>query len=328
MCLRCSGELQRTVKRQFSMQKDNRKDSRNTKSKAKVIIAAACFLVLAAAVIFVYINTSGTETVVTEDVSVETVDMSRTVTAAGEVQTADEQRIAISTYKVFKAMCVEENEIVKEGQHIVMYSNGTYEDAPADGFIKSIKAPKSGNYAKSTNYVKFAASDKMAIDITVPEGEINEVNVGDEAEIVVNADTSKVYKGKIVKKKAMSTSLLGEGTQNETESSGFPGGSRSSSSNSMAYYTVRMIFDNDGTLLPGMSAVCTITISENKGVTAVPVEAVRFDSEGKSYVVVVDGNDTEDVYVTTGDSDAEYVEVKEGLESGQTVRIERKGQAK
>ena len=298
----------------------------STSNKAKVIIAAVCFLAIAAAVIFVFVKTSDTEKTVSEDVAVETVDMSRTVTAAGEVVTAGEERIAISTGKRFKAMCVEENEQVKEGQHIVMYSNGTYEDAPGDGFITGIKAPASGSYAKATNYVTFSYSDKMAIDITVPEGEINSVSVGDEAEIVVNADTSKVYKGSIVKKKAMSTSLLGEGTESEIEQgAGFSGNSRSRSADSIAYYTVTVTFDNDGSLLQGMSAVCTITISEKKGVTAVPVEAVRFDSEGKSYVVVVDGNKTEDVYVTTGDSDAEYVEITDGLVSGQTVRIERKG---
>lgn len=306
------------------------KKLKNAGLKAKVILAAACFLVVAAAVVFVYVKTGDSEKIIIEDVQAETVDMSRTVTAAGEVVTTGEKRIAISTSKVFKAMCVEENEIVKEGQHIVMYSNGTYEDAPADGFIKSIKAPASGSYAKSTNYVVFAPSDKMAIDITVPEGEINEVTAGDEAEIVVNADTSKVYTGKIVKKKAMSTSLLGEGTQSETASDmSFSVGSRSSRSSrkadSIAYYTVTLVFDNDGSLLPGMSAVCTITISESKGVTAVPVEAVRFDDEGKAYVVVVDGNSTENVYVTTGGSDADHVEITEGLKSGQTVRIERKG---
>ena len=294
--------------------------------KAKAAIAAACFLIIAAAVILVFVRSSDTEKTVTEDAAVITVDMSRTVTAAGEVVTYGDKRIAISTGKRFKAMCVEENEQVTKGQHIVMYSNGTYEDAPADGFITGIKAPASGSYAKATNYVTFAPSDKMAIDITVPEGEINEVTVGDEAEVVVNADTSKVYTGRIVKKKAMSTSLLGEGTQSETnQGTGFPGSSRSRSADSMAYYKVTLTFDNDGSLLQGMSAVCTITIAESKGVTAVPVEAVRFDDEGNAYVVLVDGNDTENVYVTTGDSDADYVEIKDGLSSGQTVRIERKG---
>ena len=73
-----------------------------------------------------------------------------------------------------------------------------------------------------------------------------------------------------------------------------------------------------------MSAVCTITISEKKDVTAVPIEAVRFDDDGKAYVALVDGAETRQVYVGTGDSDAEYVEITSGLETGETVRIERK----
>ena len=76
-----------------------------------------------------------------------------------------------------------------------------------------------------------------------------------------------------------------------------------------------------------MSAICTITKSEKKGVTAVPVEAVRFDDDGKSYVVTVSGDKTENVTVKTGVSDAEYVEIKKGLSGGETVRIERKENA-
>ena len=84
-------------------------------------------------------------------------------------------------------------------------------------------------------------------------------------------------------------------------------------------------FENDGAILQGMSAICTITISEKKGVTAVPIESVMFDGEGKAYVAVVDGDETKQVYVTTGDSDADYVEITSGLEGSETVRIERKG---
>ena len=63
------------------------KTLKNADMKMKIIIAAACFLLMAAAVIFAYIKTSGAEKTITEDVAVETADMSRTVTAAGEIRT-------------------------------------------------------------------------------------------------------------------------------------------------------------------------------------------------------------------------------------------------
>lgn len=292
----------------------------------KAAAGVLCILVITAAAAFVYMNFSAKEVVVTEDVQIETVDMKQSITAAGEVVTAEEENIAFSTSYYFKAMCVEEGEQVSKGQHLILYSNGTYEDAPADGFVTAINAPATGTVASSSNYLTFAYSDKMMIDITVPEGEINEVSQGDEAEIVVNSDTSKVFTGKISKKKALSTTLMSSSESSNTRSgqsgeSSSPFGSESST----AYYTVSLTFDNDGSILPGMSAICTITISEKKDVMAVPIEAVQFNDDGEAYVLVLSDTGTEEVAVTTGDSDADYVEITEGLEGDETVRIERKG---
>lgn len=293
----------------------------------KAAAGTLCVLVIAVAAFFAFISFSDGESVETEDVKVETVDMKQSITAAGEVVTAEEERIYFSTAKYFRAMCVEEGEKVSKGQHLILYSNGTYEDAPADGFVTTINAPSAGSVGTTSTYLIFAYANDLMIDITVPEGEINEVSKGDEAEIVVNSDTSKVFTGKISKKKALSTTLMssdsssGSSAKSSQSDSSSPFGSDSS----IAYYTVSLSFENDGTILPGMSAVCTITISEKKDVMAVPIEAVQFNEEGEPYVLVVSGGGTEETAVTTGDSDADYVEITKGLEGDETVRIERKG---
>lgn len=292
----------------------------------KAAAAAAFIVMIAAAAAFVYMGMDENEDTVTEDVPIETVDMKQSVTAAGEVVTAEEENIPFSTSKYFKAMCVEEGEQVSEGQHLILYADGTYEDAPADGFITAINAPATGSAAGSSNCLTFAYADKLMIDITVPEGEINEVSQGDEAEIVVNSDTSKTFTGRITKKKELSTTLMSASDSSrsgsgQSEDSDSPFGSESST----AYYTVSLAFDNDGTILPGMSAVCTITISEKNDVMAVPIEAVRFNDDDEAYVLVLSDAGTKEVAVTTGSSDAEYVEITDGLEGDETVRIERKG---
>ena len=306
--------------------------------KTKIFAGIICFIAIAAAVALVYINGLDAENIVTEDVQAERRDISQSVTAAGEVVTAEEENISFSTSKYYKAMCVELNEKVSEGQHLIMYSNGTYEDAPADGFITAVNAPKTGTAGGSSNYVTFAYADKLALDITVPEGEINEVEEGDKAEIVVNADNSKVYTGKIRRIKALSTTLMGTDTRSNSQSSGsgIPGlsgqfgrstggSSPFGSESSTAYYTVSLSFNNDGTILPGMSAICTVTISEKKDALTVPIEAVYFDEDGQAYVKKVDGNAVREVSVSVGDSDANYVEITDGLDEGDTVRIERRG---
>ena len=311
-----------------------RKFDKKVSNKVKLIIGIVLFVFVAGAVALIYINGVDSENIVTEDVQAEKRDISQSVTAAGEVVTAEDEKISFSTSKYYKAMCVELNEKVHEGQHLIMYSNGTYEDAPADGFITAINHPKTGKVAGTSHYVMFAYADKLAIDITVPEGEINRVKVGDKAEIVVNSDTSKVYTGKIRAKKAISTTMMGtdstSGSSKSQGSGGFSfggmgGASPFGSDSSTAYYTVSLEFENDGTILPGMSAISTVTISERKDILTVPVEAVYFDNEGQAYVKVVKGGSTIETKVTIGDSDANYVEIKEGLAEGDTVRIEKRG---
>ena len=282
-----------------------------------ILTAAFCIIFIALAVFLIKRSNKETVTYISEDVSVTKVDLKQSVTAAGKIVTADSEKIYFDTDKVFSGMCVEESEKVSKGQHLIKYSDGTYEDAPDDGFVVSVNAPATGSYGGTSNYLNFSYAEKLTVDITVPEGEVNEISEGDTVEIVVNADTSKVYTGKIIKKKAMSTTQMGSGNSNSS--------SRFGSSADIAYYTVSVEFENDGAILRGMSAICTITISEKKGVTAVPIESVRFDDEGKAYVAVVDGEETKQVFVTTGVSDADYVEITSGLEGDETVRIERKG---
>ena len=83
-----------------------------------------------------------------------------------------------------------------------------------------------------------------------------------------------------------------------------------------------MTLTNDGTLKPGMSGNCTITISSRRSVLAVPIAAVQFDEDDAAYVEVVEGSSVTKTPVTTGESDANYVEITDGLSDGDTVRIE------
>ena len=70
----------------------------------------------------------------------------------------------------------------------------------------------------------------------------------------------------------------------------------------------------------GMSASCTVTIS-HRSVLAVPVEAVQFDENDQPYVELVSGSSVTESPVGTGESDASYVEITEGLSEGDQVRI-------
>ena len=78
--------------------------------------------------------------------------------------------------------------------------------------------------------------------------------------------------------------------------------------------------DNDGSLLPGMSADCTLLLAKKENILMVPVESVLFDESGRYVNVVTNHGDVRKTPVETGISDARNVEILSGLDGSETVR--------
>ena len=77
-------------------------------------------------------------------------------------------------------------------------------------------------------------------------------------------------------------------------------------------------------MLNGMSASATIYIDQAENVVTIPSAAVQ-EKGGKAYVYTQkdsDGNLSGETEVTTGLSDGNQVEIKEGLSEGDTVYYE------
>jgi len=97
------------------------------------------------------------------------------------------------------------------------------------------------------------------------------------------------------------------------------------SSGSLDPSTRTMIVEADidnpqGKLIPGMFGQATVTSSTQAVANMLPARAIRFGENGDAHVYVVDSNDTVSVVaITTGVDNGHSIEVKSGLESGQTV---------
>lgn len=301
-------------------------------SKKKKVLIAAAVLALALAVVFTIATRSADgEAVTYEEAQAGAVTMEQTLTAAGQIKAAASEEIAFSTSKYFAGMCVEEGDAVRKGQHLISYTDGTYEDAPDDGVVTEINAPETGSAADEDNVLILEYTDELVLEIEVPEDDISKISKGDSAKVTVNADSTKTFNGTISSVKAISADLLETQTDTaeaeEDDESGQPeggsagSGGAASETDASATYTVAMTLTNDGTLKTGMSGNCTITVSARKSVLAVPIEAVQFDGE-QAYVELASGGGAVKTEVTTGESDANYVEIAEGLSEGDTVRIE------
>ena len=317
------------------------------KDKKHAFIYAAVILVFVAAGVtaIVLYNSRGNATQVSyENVAVSTRTINRTLTGAGEITYADTETVSFSTSKTFTALCVETQDAVSEGQKLAKYSDGSYLTADCDGVVSAISAPATGTVATSGNSITICPTDSVVLDITVPQDEISLVAKGDEADIIVNADTAATYAGAITYiGGAAQSSLSSSSTQDSSSSdnagtnsgdsaassapaaSGGNNSGGSSGSDSTSYFEVIITVANDGKLKLGMSASCTIMLESKADVIAVPIAAVFFDGDSR-YVNVVgsDGSVTKTT-VKTGISDANYVEVTSGLSGNETVQVETVG---
>lgn len=240
-----------------------------------------------------------TKTIKTQE-KVSTQTIKKTLTSSGSVSSKETEKLELSTSKYFEAMCVEVDDTVSEGDEILKYTDGTYLKATNNCVIISTNIPETNTKATSANYIEVSNLDELTISLSISENEIASVNVGQEVQISLTADETKLFTGKITKIDSVGTY---------------------SSSGTTFLATVE--FENDGSVKLGMSVSCTVIIKEEKDVISVPVNAVATNSEGKQYVVKVNSDGTvEEVIVETGIANENYVQITSGLNADDTVQIE------
>ena len=142
--------------------------------------------------------------------------------------------------------------------------------------------------------------------VSVDELDISTVAVGQKAEITVDAFPKDLFEAEVT-----AVSSVGD------------------VSGSMTNYSVELTLKADERLLSGMNGSAVIVSDSVENVVAIPVEAINEDADGE-YVYVsatgdVNGKDNKMVRITTGLSDGEYVEVKEGLSEGDKVMYIKTG---
>ena len=183
-------------------------------------------------------------------------------------------------------------------------------DAPISGTIvdKKVKAGDklSANDTAMQNLCTIYDMSYLEMKLNVDELKIRSLEVGQEVEITADAVPGETYKGVI-------SSILVAGT----------------TANGSTSYPVTVRIDDMGELLPGMNATAKITTASVKNVLALPNAAlvrgsyvlVTRDSpsaaNAETSMTAPDGY----VYVkvTTGISDDDYIEVKSGLQEGETI---------
>ena len=165
-----------------------------------------------------------------------------------------------------------------------------------------------------TVIMTIADLSKKQILAKVDETDIGNVKVGQQATFTVDTYTGKTFTAKV--SKISQTDVSNSWNTNSSSTSS------SSNSNSVIYYYVVLdVDDPENLLLPAMTARVEIITAEKDDALAVPISALKTDSQGSYVVVDLGRGQTENRYVETGIYSDEYVEIVSGLSDGDSILV-------
>lgn len=227
----------------------------------------------------------------------------KTVSGPAEIKTSGSEKIVLNKNYKFKEVYVKVGDTVKKGDAILMYTNGKVIHAPFDCVISNIDVPKTNTICFESNYIEILNISLLQTEMSIYEGDVNKLKVGQEVNIKLSAFEDKIYKGKIIQIDSIG----------EYNSSG-------------SKFKIKIELQNDGNIKIGMSSTCEVIIGEAKDVLVVPIEAIKTIGD-KKYVTIKNNDGTsKEVEVKTGISDDNNVEVKGEIKEGDVVVFKTSGQ--
>ena len=165
-----------------------------------------------------------------------------------------------------------------------------------------------------TVIMRIADLSQKQITAKVDETDIGNVRVGQKATFTVDAYNGKTFTATV--SKISQTDL--DNSWNTSSTSG----SSSSSSAAVIYYSVTLdVDDPEGLLMPSMTARVEIETANKDNALAVPLSALKTDSNGSYVVIVKKDGTTENRYVETGIYSDDNVEIVSGLSEGEQVSV-------
>jgi HlyD family secretion protein len=147
--------------------------------------------------------------------------------------------------------------------------------------------------------------EHMQVKVKIHESKVKKVQVGQKAEVRLEAFPGLVLHGTVEKVATLADSENWRG-----------GGAKE-------FETILKITDlpPGGNFKPGFSAEVQIEVSRLSNVLAVPVQAVA-QREGKYYAYVQTGDGVERREVAAGDNNEKFVEIRSGLQESEAVCLD------
>lgn len=225
--------------------------------------------------------------------------ISNSLNFSGSIQVQNDETITADSSAIVRQLYVSEGEKVTRGQRLMRLSNGTTLKASFDGEVNQISVEVGDEVAGNASLIQIVDFENMQVSMRVDEYSISDLQVGQECRITVTA--------------------LGE-----TFNSRIAHINRISSGNgNTAYYTVTAELQVTSDVLPGMAATVTIPQEEAVDIVILNKDALSFARDNSAYVLMYDEQQVlQQIPVTIGLDNDNYVEITSGLKAGDTVYAE------
>ncbi len=275
---------------------------RKKKRVRRVLLFLLILLLLAAVGWFAYNSLKAEYTVTYDTYTATTGSISNSLSFSGNLSLMDSATYSASSSGTVKTVYVAAGDAVDEDDKLVRLNNGETITADFAGRVNKINVAEGDEVSVGEELAQIADFKHMKVSFRVDEYDIGDVKVGQACTVTATA-TEKQFETAI-------------------ESIDYI----SSSSGNVAYYTATANVEvEDASVLPGMQVTVSITQEEAQDAVILKVDAVSFDATNKAFVWMKnDAGELEQVYITTGVSNGNYIEITEGLSDGDEVYVESK----
>lgn len=276
------------------------------KSKKKIvrriILWILLLLILAGAGFFGWSMLRQKYTTTYDSYTATTGSISNALSFTGNLNLIDSASYTAPASSTVRTVYVSAGDSVKEGDKLIRLANGNTIEADFDGTVNAVGFAEGDQVYAGDTLVQIADFAHMKVSMRVDEYDIGDVAVGQKCVVTVTSNEKK-YESEIASIDRISAS----------------GGS-------VAYYTAVAYVDvPDAETLPGMQVSVSIPQEEATDVVILKADALSFDETNAAYVWMKDeAGELVQKSVTTGVSNGNYVEIKEGLSDGDIVYVEAK----
>lgn len=267
----------------------------------KLILALLILAILGAGGLYLYSSLQAKYTVTYQPYTASIGTISNSLSFNGTLQAVNSRSYSANNSGTVRAVYVSAGDQVSKGDKLIRLSTGQTVEADFDGEVNVMNYAVGDAVSAGDVLCQVVDFKHMKTSIRVDEYDINSIKVGDAIRVTTTA-TEKLFNSSIA-------------AINHT----------SSSSGSVAYYTATAYVDVGEGVYPGMQVTVTLPQEEASNVVVLKMTAISFDEENRAFVYTQDAKgEMQKTFITTGVSNGSYVEIRSGLNSGDTVYTEVK----